>query len=134
MHSQQVRQVPVFLGRRRRSADDSESTGLSSSSSAPLSSTEKEWKEWNATDAPEPTTQVIEFTLDGQHERFIVAQEVKVDVYPQDPLFDDYSLGPDPVSSKVDPVPSVFDPVSSLGFSGRGSQLETDDKADNDLR
>lgn len=125
MHSQQVRQVPVFLGRRKRSSDDSESTGLSSSSSL----TEKvgQLKEWNATDAPEPTTQVIEFTLDGQHERLIVAQEVKVDVYPQDPLFDDYSLGPDPVSSVVDAVPSV-------GFTGRGSHLETDDKADNDLR
>ena len=43
-------------------------------------------------DSAEATTQVVEFTLDGKPERFIVAQEVKVDVYYQDPLYDDYAL------------------------------------------
>lgn len=44
------------------------------------------------TEAPEGTTQVIQFSVDGQEERFIVAQEVKVDVYFQDPSFEDYAL------------------------------------------
>lgn len=44
------------------------------------------------TEAPEGTTQVVEFTLDGKQERFIVAKQVKVDVYYQEPLFDDYAL------------------------------------------
>ena len=41
------------------------------------------------------TTQIIEFTYNGQRERYIVAQEVRVEVYNPDPLFDtdtDYEL------------------------------------------
>lgn len=44
------------------------------------------------TEEPEGTTQVVQFTLNGQEERFIVAQEVKVEVYFQEPPFDDYAL------------------------------------------
>lgn len=54
----------------------------------------------NETGATEPsqfatTTQIIEFTYNGQRERYIVAQEVRVEVYNPDPLFDtdtDYEL------------------------------------------
>ena len=44
---------------------------------------------------PQTTTQIVEFTYNGQQERYIVAQEVRVEVYIPDPLFDsdsDYAL------------------------------------------
>lgn len=41
------------------------------------------------------TTEIVEFTFNGQQERYIVAQEVRVEVYMPDPVFDpdsDYAL------------------------------------------
>lgn len=94
---QQVRQVPIFLGRKKRSALEthaaSETTGDHNREAGDANAVTEGSPERNTTtEAPEGTTQVVEFTLDGKPERFIVAQEVKVDVYYQDPLFDDYAL------------------------------------------
>lgn len=125
MRDQQVRQVPIFLGRRKRSvqglANDDPKAFESSSTSSSFDDKVGQDRDLNTTDVPEPTTQVIEFTINGQHERFIVAKEVKVDVYPQDPLYDDYSLGPES---------TIMDAVSLT--RERGSQ--SDDKTDNNLR
>ena len=87
---QQVRQVPIFLGRRRRALD--ETSGNNTQDLPDSSSPAPDAVDMNTTTSAESTTQVIEFTLNGQQERFIVAQEVKVDVYYQEPLFEDYTL------------------------------------------
>ena len=90
-----MRQVPIFLGRKKRSVPETLSAssvdhGGELRNSKSLTRQPTEWN--TTTEAPEGTTQVVEFTLDGKQERFIVAQEVKVDVYYQEPLFDDYAL------------------------------------------
>jgi hypothetical protein len=124
---QQVRQVPIFLGRKKRSIQGSDEPGIPEKPQTfESSSGDKVLEEGyiNSTDVPEPTTQVIEFTINGQHERFIVAQEVKVDVYPQDPIYDDYSLGPDSTN--------LMDSVSVI--EEKGSRSGYGDKRDNDLR
>lgn len=92
---QQVRQVPIFLGRRKRSVPETlpVSPQLTIDHGRDANGTELSESEQNTTtEAPEATTSVVEFTLNGKQERFIVAQEVKVDVYYQDPYFDDYAL------------------------------------------
>lgn len=84
-----MRQIPVVLGRRKRAVEEKPLVNEAMTSGDP-----------NTTEVPETTTQIFELTVNGQHERFIIAQEVNVDVYPQtDPLEDDYSDTIHPVSA-----------------------------------
>ena len=100
-YPQQVRQTPVFLGRKKRSLDDGmiQKKDSSNETTSSESGEEKVVVVGNET-TTEPsisptTTQIIEFTYNGQQERYIVAQEVRVEVYIPDPLNDtdsDYTL------------------------------------------
>ena len=116
MNQQQVRQVPIFLGRKKRSpsiSDDRDhdhppdlppvnnSKSESSSFQFPPQPVDMQQVESPpsgranrsqviTTKTPVSTEAPVEFTLNGQKEKFIVAQEVHVDVYIPDPLYDDY--------------------------------------------
>jgi len=105
------------LGRRRRGIDS-----LNNKATGNLPWTSSENGQENITHVPESTTQVIEFTLDGQLERFIVAQEVRVHVYTQETLYDDYSLEPE--------LPR---PGSNNHSDSKTSETDFYDKTDNDL-
>lgn len=104
-----MRQTPIFLGRKRRSVDDEgtiiegkeglkNETETSESVESGENSQEKVEVVGNETTTEQSypsTTEIVEFTYNGQQERYIVAQEVRVEVYMPDPLFDsdsDYAL------------------------------------------
>lgn len=84
-----MRQTPVFLGRKKRSADDSSHDSESADLIGPYDQEVTE----SVTNAPRDvipsTTETIEFTFNGQREKYIVAQTVSVEVYAaEDALLD----------------------------------------------
>ena len=90
---QQVRQMPIFLGRKRREVDSSvgydqkDDVATSASfSEAPSSLTTETYTEDNDDINIAPTTETISFTLDGRPEKYIVARHVDVDIsYEEEP-------------------------------------------------
>lgn len=93
----QIKQIPVFLGRRKRDVN------YSNVSEAKFESTTTTTSEVNeitttTTELPiESTTQVIEFNLNGKNERFIVAREVTVEVLPTEEPLEDLDLESEPL-------------------------------------
>lgn len=69
----QVKQVPIFLGRRKRQTNDDDDDKITSLKL--LAPTESPL-------ATESTTQLIEFNLNGKNEQFIIARQVTVEVIP----------------------------------------------------
>ena len=94
---QQVRQTPIFLGRKKRSSNDGHFDPRVPIEDGNNTSGESD-QSWSvdtngsSTETSESTTQIIEFTYNGQQERYIVAQEVRVNVFIEDPPFDDYTF------------------------------------------
>lgn len=82
----QVKQIPIFLGRKKRSLDERGHRTHQMATQGLVDLMESD--ESAPTQVPphtESTTQVIEFNLNGKNERFIVARQVTVEVLPSEP-------------------------------------------------